>query len=119
MSRWAHTFPSRYLRFQMPSYILSHMVASEKIGVSTLRYAMDAAHDAGHLHGTFHRPDRTFENHMPLELDDCTNFSALFQVLAGGGFAGPFKCEIIAKDIPTYVKACVQARDQIAREKRH
>ena len=59
-----------------------------------------------HVHGTFHRPDRSFENHMSLELDDCTDFPNLFAALDEGSFAGPIIFELLARDIPTYIDMC-------------
>lgn len=67
-----------------------------------------------HVHGTFHRPDRTFENHMGLELDDCTDFPALFEELDGGGFDGPIILELIARDIATYIDMSTRSRDLLA-----
>ena len=66
-----------------------------------------------HLHGTFHRPDRVFENHMPLEQDDCTDFHKVFEALEGAGFNGPIICEIIHKNIRDYLEACVNAKNII------
>jgi len=66
---------------------------------------------AVHIHGTFHRPDRTFENHMPLELDECTDFGGMFRALDDGGFDGPVIFEVIAKDISTYIEMCKRSRD--------
>ncbi|MFH0964966.1 MAG: sugar phosphate isomerase/epimerase family protein [Planctomycetota bacterium] len=66
---------------------------------------------AVHVHGTYHRPDRGFENHQPLDLDDCTDLPALLSTLNSRSFAGPFIFEIIAKDIPTYLAFAARSRD--------
>jgi len=66
---------------------------------------------AVHVHGTYHRPDRGFENHQSLELDDCTDFPALLAALNACGFDGPMILELLAKDIPTYLQMCQRSRD--------
>jgi len=64
-----------------------------------------------HVHGTYHRPDRTFENHQSLELDDCTDWPAVMAALDKVGFDGPMILELLAKDIPQYLEMCARSRD--------
>lgn len=64
-----------------------------------------------HMHGTYHRPDRGFENHQSLVLDDCTDISGLMRRLGAKGYAGPFIFEILSKDIDAYLDMARQSRD--------
>ncbi|MFH0962737.1 MAG: sugar phosphate isomerase/epimerase family protein [Planctomycetota bacterium] len=64
-----------------------------------------------HMHGTYHRPDRGFENHQSLALDDCTDFPSLLRALAAKGYKGPFILEIIAKNISAYLAAAQESCD--------
>lgn len=66
---------------------------------------------AVHVHGTYHRPDRTFENHQSLELDDCTDLRGVMAGLRAAEFDGPMILEILAKDIPAYLDMCKRSRD--------
>ncbi len=59
-----------------------------------------------HMHGTYHRPDRGFENHQALELDDCTDFAGLMSTLTRLEFQGPIIFEILARDIQQYLELC-------------
>jgi len=64
-----------------------------------------------HVHGTYHRPDRGFENHQSLALDDCTDIGALTRSLDAKGYAGPLILEILSKDIDTYLDLARESRD--------
>jgi len=64
-----------------------------------------------HMHGTYHRPDRGFENHQSLALDDCTDINALMRAFDAKGYAGPMILEILSKDIDTYLDLAWKSRD--------
>ena len=63
-----------------------------------------------HLHGTYHRPDRGFETHQPLDLDDCTDLPNFFKLLGKKGFTGPIILEILAPSIKQYLEFSQQAK---------
>ena len=62
------------------------------------------------MHGTYHRPDRHFENHQSLELDDCTDLPRLMKLLNEHGYSGPINFEILANDIAGYLAACQRSK---------
>jgi len=64
-----------------------------------------------HMHGTYHRPDRMFENHQSLELDECTDLPGVMAGLDAAGFDGPVILEILAKDVPAYLEMSRRSRD--------
>lgn len=64
-----------------------------------------------HMHGTYHRPDRGFENHQSLALDDCTDIPALLRRLDAKGYAGPLILEILSKNIDAYMNMARESRD--------
>ena len=66
-----------------------------------------------HLHGTFFRPDRGFENHGPLETDDCTDFPRLLEMLESHGYSGPMVFEILTANIPDYLRQAQKSRDHL------
>ena len=64
-----------------------------------------------HMHGTYHRPDRDFENHQSLKLDDCTDLPRLMKVLAESGYEGPINFEILSANIAEYLAACQRSKE--------
>ena len=64
-----------------------------------------------HMHGTYHRPDRGFENHQSLALDECTDLPGVAAGLQQAGFDGPIIFEILAPDIPSYLNKAGASRD--------
>ena len=63
-----------------------------------------------HLHGTYHRPDRGYENHQSLELDGCVDLRALKAKLADCSFAGPITLEILSNSFTDYIQMCVRSK---------
>ncbi|MBH05960.1 MAG: hypothetical protein CMJ20_06530 [Phycisphaeraceae bacterium] len=64
-----------------------------------------------HLHGTFYRPDRGFENHGSLESDDCTDLSALLEKIDGHAYKGPMVFEILSPTISDYLQRAEKSRE--------
>jgi YrbI family 3-deoxy-D-manno-octulosonate 8-phosphate phosphatase len=64
-----------------------------------------------HLHGTFYRPDRGFENHGPLEHDDCTDWAAVLDAFEKHAYAGPMIFEILTPTIVDYLRHANRSRE--------
>ena len=64
-----------------------------------------------HLHGTFYRPDRGFENHGSLEHDDCTDFAAILDVFEDHAYQGPMIFEILSPTISAYLRQAEKSRE--------
>lgn len=65
---------------------------------------------AVHVHGTYHRPDRGFENHQSLRFEDCLDPASVMRALDDAGFDGPILFEILAKDMDAYLAAADESR---------
>jgi len=65
---------------------------------------------AMHMHATYHRPDRGYENHQSLDLDDCTDFAGIMAGLAAVGYDGPITFEFLSRNIPEYLEKCRQSK---------
>lgn len=63
-----------------------------------------------HLHGTYHRPDRGYENHQSLELDGCVDFVALKAKLADCDFSGQITLEILSNSFSDYLEKCKRSK---------
>ena len=63
-----------------------------------------------HLYGTYHRPDRGFETHQPLEMEDCMDFEKFFSILKSKNVKSPLILEILAPSIRSYMEFCVSAK---------
>ena len=66
---------------------------------------------AVHMHGTYHRPDRGYENHQSLELDDGTDLPRLTGLLREAKYEGPINFEIISRNAADYLAACQRSKD--------
>jgi len=64
-----------------------------------------------HLHGTFYRPDRGFENHGSLAHDDCTDFAAVLGAFEEHAYAGPLIFEILTPTIAEYLRQANTSRE--------
>lgn len=64
-----------------------------------------------HMHGTYYRADRGFENHQSLALDECTDLPGIMRCLNEAEYDGPINFEISARDISRYFDYCRQSRD--------
>ena len=64
-----------------------------------------------HLHGTFYRPDRGFENHGPLAHDDCTDWAAVLDAFEKHAYAGPLVFEILTSSITDYLRHANRSRE--------
>jgi len=64
-----------------------------------------------HLHGTFYRPDRGFENHGSLENDDGTDFSVLLDKIDDHAYKGPMVFEILAPTIGDYLQRAEKSKE--------
>lgn len=66
-----------------------------------------------HMHGTYHRPDRDYENHQSLEMDDCTDLPRLMRLIGESDYAGPINLEIISSNLTDYLAACQRSKDMM------
>ena len=66
-----------------------------------------------HLHGSFHRPDRGVETHVPLDYDDCYDLADLFQRIRAGGFDGSMIFEIISPSMEKYLGYAAQGKEMV------
>ena len=63
-----------------------------------------------HLHGTYHRPDRGYENHQSLEMEGCIDLAAFKTKLADHGFSGQITLEILSNSFTDYMEKCKRSK---------
>ncbi len=63
-----------------------------------------------HLHGTYHRPDRGYENHQSLEMEACIDLSELKRRLTDYAFSGSITLEILSNTFPEYLERCKRSK---------
>ena len=63
-----------------------------------------------HLHGTYHRPDRGYENHQSLEMEGCMDLAVLRTKLTDHGFSGQITLEILSNKFADYMEKCIRSR---------
>jgi len=68
-----------------------------------------------HVHGSFHRPDRGVETHMPLDYDDCYDLADLFGRIRAGGFDGSMILEIISSSLEKYLEYAARGKEMVCR----
>jgi sugar phosphate isomerase/epimerase len=63
-----------------------------------------------HLHGTYHRPDRGYENHQSLEMEGCIDLAVLKARLAEHGFSGQTTLEVLSNSFSDYMEKCKRSK---------
>ena len=63
-----------------------------------------------HLHGTYHRPDRGYENHQSLEMEACINLAVLKTQLTDHRFFGQITLEILSNSFADYMGKCKRSK---------
>ena len=64
-----------------------------------------------HLHGTYHRPDRGYENHQSLELESCIDIAKLKSQVDEHGFSGPITLELFSHSLEDYFAKCKRSKN--------
>jgi sugar phosphate isomerase/epimerase len=63
-----------------------------------------------HLHSTYHRPDRGYENHQSLDMEGCIDLAVIKEKLTDHGFSGQITLEIMSNSFTDYMEKCKRSK---------